>query len=98
MSMVILVKNKQVASLAEMNKLALKRIFDKFHMTREEETLLEHSVDQWPRKADLKLEEKRMLKVIIQALIDNENGKFNYMKEAMVQHGLDYKKVYDVGL
>ena len=98
MSPVVIVKNKEVASLAEMNRITLKRIFDKFHMTREEEALLDYSVDQWPRKVDLAPEEKRQLKIIIQALLDNENGKFNDMKEAMIQHGLDYRKVYDVGL
>ena len=85
----IIIKSKQVASIPEMHRLARKRIFDKFHMTRVEEALLDHSVDQWPRKAILEPEEKRQLKIIIQSLIDNENGKFNDMKEAMKQHDVD---------
>jgi len=98
MSPVVIVKNRQVASLAEMNRLALKRIFDKFHMTYPEEAMLDYSVEQWPKKVDMPSEEKRQLKVIIQALLDNENGGFNDMKEAMIEHDLDYRKVYDVGL
>lgn len=98
MSIVVKVKTTRVLSLPEMNRLALKRIFDKFHMTKEEEELLEHSVNQWPRKVDLEPEEKRQLKTIITALIGNENGQFDQMKEEIVRHGLNYRKVYDVGL
>ena len=98
MSLLITVKNKQVASLAEMNRLALKKIFDKFHFTRTEEALLEYSIAQWPKKSDLTQEERRQLGVVVGALIENENGKFIDMQEAMVKHDLDYKKVYDVGL
>ena len=95
---VMIVKNKQVASLAEMNRLALKLIFDKQHMTYPEEALLEYSIAEWPKKVDLNDEERRQLRVIIGALMDNENGKFIDMKEEIIKHGLDYKKVYDVGL
>ena len=98
MSVIVKVKHKQVLPLARMNRLALKRIFDKFHMTKEEEAVLDYSVEFWPKKVDLTLEEKRQLKIIIQALIDNEDGKFGDMKEAMEEHGLDYTRVYDVGL
>lgn len=98
MSPVAIVKSKQVASIPEMHRLALKRIFDKFHMTYAEEAMLDESVAQWPEKADLTGEEKRELKIILTALIADENGGFNDMKEAMIQHDLDYRKVYDVGL
>lgn len=94
----VIIKNKQVASIPEMHRLALKRIFDKFHITRVEEALLDHSIKEWPKKADITVEEKRNLKVILTSLIANENGGFNDMKDAMVQHKLDYKKVYDGGL
>jgi len=98
MSPVIIVKNKQVASLGEMNRLALKRIFDKDHMTYPEEALLDESVAQWPKKLDMSPEEKKELNIIIQALIDNEDGKFKWLKKDMVSHGLDYTKVYSGGL
>ena len=98
MSAVVVVKNKQVASIGEMHRLALKRIFDKQNMTYPEEVMLDHSIQEWPKKVDPTKEEKMHLKVIVQALIDNEDGKFNDMKEAMIQHNLDYKKVYDGGL
>ena len=94
----VIIKSKQVASIPEMHRLALKRIFDKFHITRTEEALLDYSVAEWPKKVDLTGEEKRELKVLLTALIADENGKFNDMKEAMKQHNLDYRKVYDGGL
>jgi len=43
-------------------------------------------------------EEKKELNIIIQALIDNEDGKFKWLKKDMVSHGLDYTKVYSGGL
>ena len=98
MSPVIIVKNRHVASIPEMHRLALKRIFDKVHMTYHEEAVLDESVKQWPKKMDLSAEEKKELKIILNALILNETGRFNYMKEEMKRHKLDYRKVYDGGL
>ena len=95
---VVIVKNKKVLSLGEMNRLALKMIFDKSHLTRDEEALLDFSIAQWPKKVNLHPEEKRQLKVIVNALIDNEDGKFNNMKSEMIRHALDYTKVYSGGL
>ncbi len=98
MSIAIITKLKKVPSLAEMNRLALKKIFDKPHMTYMEEALLEEGVKQWPKKSDLYPHERKELKAIIQALIDNEAGKYRDMKGEMVRFGLDYKKVYDCGI
>jgi len=95
---IAIVKNKQVASLSEMHRLALKRIFDKQNITYDEETLLDVSLEHWPKKAVLEPEEKRQLKIITQALIDNEDGKFYWLKEEMIRHGIDYRKAYSVGL
>jgi len=97
-SQLVIVKTKEVASIPEMHRLALKKIFDKFHMTYAEEAMLEHSVAQWPKKEGLTKEERRQIKIILTALIADDNGGFNDMKVAMKQHGLDYRKVYDCGL
>ena len=91
----IIAKNRQVATLGEMNRLALKRIFDKAHMTYIEEVLLEESVKQWPKKINIEPEERQALKVIMDALIGNENGNFKKIKDQMIQHGLDYRKVFE---
>ena len=98
MSPIVIMKNKQVASLGEMNRLALKKIFDKLHFTRTEAALLEYSIAQWPKKTDLTQAERKELGVIVGALVENENGKFVDMQGEMIKHNLDYRKVYDVGL
>ena len=98
MSTAIITKLHKVPTLAEMNRLALKRIFDKFHMTYIEEALLEEGMKQWPKKSDLYPHEKKELKAILQALIDNEKGMYRDMKGEMIRFGLDYKKVYDCGI
>lgn len=94
----IIVKNRTVATLSEMMRLTLKKIFDQKGMTYDEEKLLEDSVTYWPKKIGLEPYEKKDLKRIIDALIRNELGKFEKAKETMKKHKLDYKKVYSAGL
>ena len=98
MSPIVVVKNRQVASLPEMNRLALKKIFDQKNMTYAEEALLDESIKSWSKKIDLSEAEEKQLQVILVALIGDQKGKFKEEKKAILQHGLDYKKVYSVGL
>jgi len=98
MSPVVIVKNRSVASLPETNRLALKKIFDQPHMTYEEEALLDYSITQWPKKIDLTEAEEKQIQVILLSLIGNQKGRFKEEKKAIMQHGLDYRKVYSAGL
>ena len=98
MSLVARISRRQVASLSELNKLALKKIFDKKNLTYEEEALLETSIDAWPKNVDLTSYQKKELQHIIGALLMNEAGKFYKIKEQMIKHNLDYRKVYDAGI
>lgn len=98
MGILVKVKNYKVASLAEMNRLALKLIFDKEHFTPLEGAVLDESVKQWPKKVDLYPHERQELQAIRVALIDNEKGRYDQMKEEMKRFELDYKKVYDCGI
>ncbi|MFH1640603.1 MAG: hypothetical protein ABIA66_01430 [Candidatus Omnitrophota bacterium] len=98
MSLVIKIKNRQVASLSELNRLALKRIFDKPNMTYLDEALLDESISAWTKNIELSEYQKNELKVIVNALLDNENGKFDYMKKIFKEHGIDYRKAYNTGL
>lgn len=95
---IAIIKNRMLPTLPEMNRLTLKRIFEKKNMTYAEEALLDLGVEYWPKKENLLPEERRQLKIIVQALIDNEDGKFNNMKEMIVKHDLDYRKVFQEGL
>jgi len=98
MSFFIKVKNYRVPSLAEMNRLALKYIFDKEHFTVIEGAWLDEGIKQWPRKINITPEEKEELRAILNALLGNEEGKYNLIKEGLKRHKLDYRKVYDAGI
>lgn len=98
MAPITIMKKREVASIPMMHRLVLKRIFDKKNMTYEEESLLDQSVGWWPKKLNLTLTERRHLKIILQTLLFDEQGKFNEMKEMIVKHQLDYRQVYRGGL
>ncbi len=93
---------KSVPSLVLLNRLALKKIFDK--LTYDEEKTLEYGIDVWTKEVIGKLKPavkkfaKRELKVIIDALIQNEDGKFDRDKENFKRCEIDYRKAYAEGL
>jgi hypothetical protein len=41
--------------------------------------------------------EKEELQLIVNTLLDDEAGKFKYMKESIKRHALDYRKVFNLG-
>ena len=94
--------NKPVPSLALLNRLALKKIFDGLNYFEEKE--LEYGINIWTkeviRKLTLATKEfaKRELKVIINALVENEEGKFDREKENFKRCEIDYRKAYREGL
>lgn len=94
--MLIKVKNYKVPSLGEMNRLALKKIFE--GLTPVEEAVLEEGISKWPKKFNLHPLLKKELKIIVESLIDNEEGKFNYVKMTCKKFKIDYRNMYPRGL
>lgn len=92
------IKKKKVAELWYLNILALKYIFDKAYITKEEERLIENSIEGWIRKVDLTPYEKKELNVIITCLIHNKEGRFDNEKFAYKKGDIDYRKVYRGGI
>lgn len=95
---IAIIKNYKVASIPEMHRLTLKLIFAKHRMKYEEEVLLDNSIKKWSRKYLKTKDEKEDLVLIMTALIDEQKGKFDLLKESMKQHKLDYRKVFRGGL
>lgn len=96
--MIAIVKTKSVLSLPYLNTLALKYIFDKFHITAQEERELDEGIQNWVKKVGLTAYEKRELKVIIDCLLHDKEGRFDSEKHAYKRAGIDYKKVYRRGI
>ena len=92
------IKTKKVFALPYLNALALKYIFDKSHITKEEERLLDESIQAWVKKVDLTAYEKGELKIIIDCLIRDKEGRFDSEKLAYKWGDIDYTKVYRGGI
>jgi hypothetical protein len=91
-------KLKVVPSLIRLNVLALKSIFDKFHMTAQEERELDEGIQNWVRKVDMNAYEKKELQTIVNALLHDKEGRFDSEKFAYKRADIDYKKVYLGGI
>ncbi len=93
-----IVKTKKVLALPYLNALALKYIFDKFHITKEEERELDEGIENWVNKVDLTAHEKRELQVVINCLLRDKEGRFDKEKFAYKKAGIDYRNVYREGI
>ena len=96
--MAIILKSKVVPALARMNSLALKYIFDKSHLTLDEERSLNEGIEWWVKKVDLTAYEKRELQAVIDCLIQNKEGRFDLEKHEYKRGDIDYRKVYREGI
>lgn len=97
-NIIIKTSKKLVPSLPRLNALALKYIFDKFHLTTIEERELDEGIQWWVRKVDLSLYEKKELQVIIDCLLQDKEGRYASEKFAYKKAEIDYRKVYKKGL
>ena len=82
---------KIVPSLKSLNALALKCIFDKFHLSAEEERRLDEGIHWWTRKVDLSFYEKEELKTIVNFLLEDKEGRFDSEKFAYKKAGIDLR-------
>ena len=99
--MIAILKNtkiKSVPSLKYLNSLALKYIFDKSHLTVEDERRLNDGIEWWIRKVDLSPFEKKELNAVVRCLIHDKEGRFDSEKFAYKKANIDYRKVYREGI
>ena len=81
-----------------LNRLALKHIFDKKSMEINEHRLLDEGIKWWTRKDDMTFCEKKELKIIIDCLLLDEEGKYDKEKHIYKRANIDYRKVYTDGI
>lgn len=97
--MILLAKSiKSVPDLKYLNSLALKYIFDKSHLTLDEEHLLNDGIENWVRKVDLQPYEKSELQAIVKCLLHDKKGGYDKEKFAWKKGNIDYRKVYSEGI
>lgn len=91
-------KLKVVPSLPKLNRLALKYIFDKSHLSTQEEHELDEGIQWWVKKVDMTPYEKKELQVIIDCLLRDKKGRFDSEKFAYKKGDIDYRNVYREGI
>ncbi len=89
---------KKAPSLGYLNALALKFIFDKSHITKDEEYLLNEGIRRWLKKDPLFPHEKKELNYIIGCLVSDKEGRYDSEKHAYARANIDYRKVYTDGI
>ena len=95
-------KTKYAPSMTLLNRLALKKIFDK--LTYDEESALDSGIRLWSKDViptlspNNKIIARKELKTIINALIENEDGKFDRTKDNYKRLEIDYRKAYPEGI
>ena len=94
----VIIKTRLVPSLVYLNQLALKYIFDKFHLSAQEERILDEGIQTWVKKVDLNSYQKTELNTIIQCLLLDKKGHFNNEKENYKRADIDYREVYKEGI
>ena len=89
---------QQIPTVHKLNKLAVKKIFDKKGMTYEEEKALEEGLQQQLRKAGLTYFDRQQIKNIITALIKNERGEYKKLIEDLKRWNIPYTHLYKDGV
>ena len=97
--MEIKIGGKTVIGIGEMHYTAMRIIFEKSKVTAVEERILEESIQWWSNNLNnLDKTTRWELKRIINALVGNENGRFDRVKELMIREKIDWRKMYKAGL
>ena len=94
-----LIKNivkKRVASIPELSKLTVKKIFGKLSIV--EEGILEESLKAWADKIDLNEADYKSLHMILTALSEDEIGKYDKTKHIIKKADIHYSEVYPNGI
>ena len=97
--MEIKIGGKTVIGIGEMHYTAMRCIFEKSKVSLEHQKMLEESIGWWSNNLNnLDKTTRWEIKRIINALVGNENGRFDRAKELMIREKIDWRKMYKAGL
>ena len=92
--MLIKVKNKEVASLPKLIRLALKYVYEKKDMTAAEENLMKESIVGWNSHVLITEQEKHILQRIAWFLDKADKGHFKERVRRFKKHNIDWRKFH----
>jgi hypothetical protein len=92
------IKNRILPEIGVLHWLAAKHIFEKQNFTSVDAAVLEEGIEGWMKKPDLSDMDKWEIKRIVNALVADERGHFNRIKEMLIQLNVSYRQFYHAGL
>lgn len=94
----IKIKPHGTYDLPTMHDVAMRYIFDRTNVRKDEMVLLEESIDAYSKIADLNRGDQWELRRVVNALIADEHGYFDRAKLLMIEHKIHYRQFYKSGL
>ena len=94
MSILIKIKNRQVADISSLIRLVLRFVYEKQTMRADEITLMEESIVGWNKKIFKNSGIVYLLQRIGWMLKKNEEGKFDRRKMLFEKHKIDWRKFH----
>jgi len=92
--MIVIVKNKGVASLPLLYRLIFRFIYERHTMRLEDIHLMMDSMVSWSKKADITEEEQYTIEKFATLLKQEEEGKFERRKMLFKERNIDWKKFH----
>ena len=92
----IKIKNRYVVPLHILARLALKYIYDKEHMSFDEEDKLKRGIVYWTKKVDITEEEQFNLERIGKVMKRDEDGELEDRKELFKKHDIHWAKFHRI--
>ena len=90
----IKIKNKYVLGIPVLMRYVLRQVYEPKTLASNERTLMEDSIVNWNKKADLTEEEKNTIETMGWMLQKNEEGYFDKRKEDFKKHGIMWQKYH----
>ena len=96
--MQIRIKNNIIPSISTMHDIAIRYIFDRPNVKKDEMVFLENGIKFYTERVILNDSERWEITRIVNALIANEKGFFDRSKQLQIEHKIYYRQMYKAGL
>lgn len=92
----IKIQKRLVSPLPTLARLALRYVYDREHMTADQIDMMQRSIVAWAKKADMTEDERENLERIGKFLKKDEDGEWEYVKDTIKRHNINWAKFHRV--